>query len=258
MPATGSTTAQMETETDRRQLLVTGLVGAVAASTLVSCNRKRHEDEAGEEVGAVEDLMREHGVIRRVLVIYSETSRKLASGATAIDAAALADAARLFRSFGEDYHEHSLEEQHIFPQLRAAHSPAAGLVDTLLLQHQRGRAITDYVLATAAKGTIGSGDARPLADAMNALVRMYEPHAAREDTIVFPAWKEALGPKRVEQAGDLFEDIERRTFGHDGFEDAVRRVADIEQRLGLGDLAAFTAPLPPSSAPNAGASSGNK
>src|SRR4051794_40508529 len=107
MPATGSTTAQMETETDRRQLLVTGLVGAVAASTLVSCGRKRHEDEAGEEVGAVEDLMREHGVIRRVLVIYSQTSRKLANDATPIDAAALADAARLFRSFGEDYHEHS-------------------------------------------------------------------------------------------------------------------------------------------------------
>lgn len=50
-----------------------------------------------------------------------------------------------------------------------------------------------------------------------------------EDTVVFPAWKEAL----------------HKMFGRDGFEDAVKRVGAIEQDLGLSDLASFTAPLPP-------------
>ena len=42
--------------------------------------------------------------------------------------------------------------------------------------------------------------------------------------------------------GEKFEDIERQQFGHDGFEDALKRIAEIEAQLGLADLAQFTAP----------------
>jgi hypothetical protein len=73
---------------------------------------------------------------------------------------------------------------------------------------------------------------------------MYEAHAAIEDTIVFPAWKKVLSPRELDQMGDRFEDIEHRTFGKDGFDDAVGEVAAIEKRLG-SDLAAMTAPPPP-------------
>ena len=73
---------------------------------------------------------------------------------------------------------------------------------------------------------------------------MYEEHAAREDTIVFPAWKKALGPKRLDEMGDIFEDIEHKTFGKDGFDDALARVAEIEKTIGL-DPASLTAAPPP-------------
>ena len=71
---------------------------------------------------------------------------------------------------------------------------------------------------------------------------MYEPHTAREDTIIFPAFKKVVGPKGYDQLGDQFEDIERREFGGDGFDMAVDKVAGLEQRLGTADLASFTAP----------------
>jgi hypothetical protein len=71
---------------------------------------------------------------------------------------------------------------------------------------------------------------------------MYEPHTAREDTIVFPTFKKAVGPKGYDELGDQFEDIERKEFGGDGFDMAVDKVADLERRLGTADLAAFTAP----------------
>jgi hypothetical protein len=69
---------------------------------------------------------------------------------------------------------------------------------------------------------------------------MYENHAAREDTIVFPAWKKAIGDGAVKEMGDKFEEIEKQQFGGDGFDMAVRRIAEIEQTLGLTDLAQFT------------------
>jgi hemerythrin-like domain-containing protein len=235
------------TDQNRRTALVSFAGAAIAGSALALAGCRKGGDEDREkadegEVTANEDLMREHGILRRILIIYREISPKLVANAAAIDAAALASAARLFQAFGERYHEQLLEEQHIFPIVRKAGGEAAALVDTLLAQHVRGREITAYILDRTKTARVGTADAAPMAQALTAFSRMYEPHTAREDTIVFPAFKKAVGPKGYDELGDRFEDIERREFGGDGFDMAVATVADLERRLGTADLAAFTAP----------------
>lgn len=232
------------TQQDRRTALASlagvGLLVAGCAKQDADGAKKSGGDE--DAVTANEDLMREHGVLRRILIVYREVAPKLVANAAAVDASALAAAATLFQTFGERYHEQMLEEQHIFPIVRKAGGEAAGLVDALLAQHARGREITAYVLDRTKSGRVGTGDAQPLARTLTAFARMYEPHAAREDTIVFPAFKKAVGAKGYDELGDQFEDIERRTFGGDGFDIAIDKIADIERRLGLADLSAFTAP----------------
>ena len=73
---------------------------------------------------------------------------------------------------------------------------------------------------------------------------MYENHAAREDTIVFPAWKDLITGKEYDELGDKFEDIEKEQFGEDGYENAVKQIGEIEASLGLGDISIFTPPAP--------------
>ena len=80
------------------------------------------------------------------------------------------------------------------------------------------------------------------ATAMSSLVRMYRPHAAREDTVVFPAWKQVLTAEQLNEMNEKFEEIEHEMFGEDGFENAVRQIDDIEKEYGLSDLSLFTAP----------------
>ena len=225
----------------RRTLMSFGTIGLLgaAAPLLSACS-----DDDAKEVSAVEDLMREHGVLRRVLLVYAETAPKLRTDAGSIDASPLNSAAKLFHDFGEEYHERKLEEAYIFPRVKKAGGPAAGIVDTLLQQHQHGREITQYILGATAGGKIASANAEPLARAFETFVLMYQNHTAREDTIVFPAWKDALSGKEIEDLGDKFEDIEKQQFGGDGFEDAVKQVIGIEQSLGFADLAQFTAPPP--------------
>jgi hemerythrin-like domain-containing protein len=189
--------------------------------------------------------MREHGVIRRAILVYRQAAVKLRSKPASVDPDALRRTALLFRSFGEDYHEKKLEETHIFPAIKKAGGPAAAYVDTLIAQHQRGREITDYVLAVAAKGAIGTGDAEPLARTLDSVELMYEHHAACEDTFVFPPWKDALSAHELDEMGEKFEEIEHQQFGKDGFEDAVTQIGRIEQALGIADIARFTAPPPP-------------
>jgi hypothetical protein len=74
---------------------------------------------------------------------------------------------------------------------------------------------------------------------------MYENHTAREDTIAFPAWKDALSENDLHEMGEKFEDIEHEQFGEGGFDDAVAQIGDIEGMLGLSDVSQFTAPPPP-------------
>ena len=233
------------TVTDRRRLLsLTAGFGVAATTGLLVAGCGKDADESGDEVTANEDLMREHGVLRRILVLYREIAPRIAADPAHVDAAALGRAAALFRRFGEHYHEQLLEEQHIFPRVRTAGPDRAHLVDTLAAQHVRGRQITDYVTDRTRTGAIGSGDAAPLSQALLAFARMYEAHAAREDTIIFPAFKAALGAHAYDEIGDQFEEIERREFGGDGFDLALAEVVRIEAALGLPDLAAFTAPPP--------------
>lgn len=216
-------------------------VGAGALALAAPIARAAAQEK---KVTATEDLMREHGVLRRALLVYRESIPRLRS-ADAGMADALQKTARLFRNFGENYHERMLEEQYIFPELRKAGGPAVGYVDTLLAQHRRGRELTDYVLAATRAGRIGAAQAVPLGKVLDGFVSMYQNHTAREDTVVFPGWKQALPEPRLEELADKFEDIEHRQFGKDGFEDAVATITRIEQQLGLVDLARFTPPAPP-------------
>jgi hemerythrin-like domain-containing protein len=188
--------------------------------------------------------MREHGVLRRLLVVYREAAGLISSGVGGLDIAALAAASDLFRTFGEDYHVRQLEEQRIFPSVRKAGGEAGRIVDVLQGQHERGRQINQYIKQACISGALATGAAEPLARALTGFTRMYEAHAAWEDTVVFPAWKQSLSSHELHEAGEEFEEIEKRQFKGDGFDMAVDQAARIEQRLGLHDLARFTAAPP--------------
>lgn len=228
---------QIRNSFNRRQFLtVTAAAGAGLA--LSGCSGKSEGKE--QEVSAVEDLMREHGVLRRALFIYSETAARLRKTPADINLGPIAKTASLFRSFGEDYHEKQLEEAYIFPAIKKTGGSASAYPDILIIQHNRGRQITDYI--SAATSTVKPDDVEKLASILESFVRMYRPHAAIEDTIIFPTWKKTLTSKQLDEMGDKFEDIEHKFFGEDGFEKAVRQIADIEAELGLADLSQFTPP----------------
>jgi hemerythrin-like domain-containing protein len=191
-----------------------------------------------EEVSPAEDLMREHGVLKRVLLIYGEALRRLEANEE-LPPQALLDSANVIRAFIENYHER-LEEDYLFPRFRKANR-LVDLVDVLNIQHQAGRRLTDEILKYATAGALKSVDGRrTLSESLMRFIRMYSPHEAREDTVLFPAFRELVSSNEYGALGEEFEKKEHALFGDNGFEAMVDRVATIEKTLGIFDLAQFT------------------
>ena len=214
---------------------IAGVVGLSGAGKLFSQTQQRDAQEI--EVSPAEDLMREHGVLRRILLIYREWIRRLGSKSNAqIDT--LADSHRIIRSFVEDYHE-KLEEDYLFPRFRKA-GKLIDLVDVLYMQHQVGRKLTDTSIRLSNERSLKTAANRQrLSRSLTDFIRMYEPHAAREDTVLFPAFHEILPDKEYDELGEAFEEKEDQLFGQNGFEKMVDRVASIEKKLGIYNLSLF-------------------
>jgi hemerythrin-like domain-containing protein len=218
-------------------LLVPTLAGAApqkAASK--TANRKKEEPE--EEVAPNEDLMREHGVLKRALLVYRECMRRIAARQD-FPPDSLLRTANLIHTFVENYHE-KIEEDYLFPRFRKANS-MVDLVDTLERQHKAGRLVTDRVIAGLNGGALkDAGRRTQLNGWLASFVRMYEPHEAREDTVLFPAFKKIVSKHEYDALGEEFEDKEHKMFGEDGFEKNVAEIGEIEKTLGIYDLSQFT------------------
>jgi hemerythrin-like domain-containing protein len=215
------------------------LIGAAAAGAIfvLGCSEARApsspapEARRREDVGPTEDLMREHGVLQRLLLVYDECARRL-DGFGEPPASAIAAAAKLVREFVHEYHE-KMEEDAIFPLCEHGLVHVA-LVRTLREQHAVGRKITAYVEQAPMK------ERKKIAAALRTFAKMYRAHASREDTILFPAFRGILKPEELDAMGEQFEAKEHELFGEDGFERKVAEVAALEASLDMNDLARLT------------------
>jgi hemerythrin-like domain-containing protein len=235
-----------ESASRREFLRKTGILlstAAVAYPTVNLAQAKPQEKEGGnkgEEVSPPEDLMREHGVLRRILLIYEDIQGRL-NNRKEFPPETLSKAAEIVRTFIEKYHE-KLEEDYLFPQFEKA-GRLVDLVTVLKEQHKAGRLLTTYIKQSALPSTLKEEPKRKeLSEKLHLFIRMYRPHAAREDTILFPALRVIVSEKEFDSLGEEFEEKEQKLFGQGGFEKIVFQVAELERSLGLYELSQFTPP----------------
>lgn len=233
----------------RRNVLVTAGLSAgylLALGQPVNATEKTEEGgkkepaKEGEkeeaQVSAPEDLMREHDVLHRILLVYERIITTQAPPAE-WPVKTLTEAARLVQTFIEDYHQ-KLEEDHVFPAFEKA-DRLTDLTAVLRKQHDAGTRLTQAILKGAGQ-LKEPADAKRLTRDVREYIRMYQPHSAREGSVLFAALHTVVEPKQYEQMGDQFEEIEHKKLGENGFENAVSQVAAMEKTLGIYDLSQFT------------------
>jgi hemerythrin-like domain-containing protein len=226
----------------RRQLLVSAgagmALGAAATETANLLTRSNPAPSAVIPPG--ESLMYEHGVLKRLLLVYQAALPKI-DDSTGIGGQALHQAAQIVHDYIEGFHE-AIEEGYVFPALAAANI-LQPTINTLLEQHSRGRQITQFLLANTNATFLATPAIRDkVIAATNAFITMYQPHEAREDTVIYPAFRQLLTPKQLEQTGQSLLRLQTEQFGPNALTTITAKVAAIESVLDINDLEQFTAP----------------
>ncbi len=208
------------------------------ANAVVPKEGQKTEEGNAAEISPAEDLMREHGVLSRILLVYEEILGRMKANRS-FPVKVLADSAGIIHRFIEDYHER-LEEEFLFPRFEKA-KKLVDLVKTLREQHQAGRRLTQYIKNRAELLILKNpNEKEQVAKKLRLFIAMYRPHKAREDTILFPAFHSIVPPEEYEKLGDEFEDKEHELFGKEGFEKVVEEVAVSEGTLGIHAIDQFT------------------
>jgi hemerythrin-like domain-containing protein len=214
------------------------LVVVIACSMGVWYLMKHKKNELfPHDISATEDLMREHGLLNRVLLIYEEIINRIDRN-DIFPAAQLAQALEIIEKFVENYHE-KIEEDHIFP-LFEKNNKEVSLVATLREQHIKGRTVTSMLKNLVMREGHDKHAQNTIKDLLHDFITMYRPHEAREDTELFPLVRALAGEQDYAKLAELCEDTEEQIFGEHGFELILQQVEDIEKELGIYALEQFT------------------
>jgi len=184
-----------------------------------------------------ETLMTEHGVLKRLLLVYQTASDRLAAGHTP-PAAAITETADIIGDYIEGFHE-GLEEGFVFPRVRPKHP---GVVHTLLVQHDRGRHLTGAINYLSTQDLKQAKVRKALHRYLDLFVSMYSRHEAWEDTIIFPTIRAVTTQRTLDELAARFVDLETARYGDSAYIHFLGRVKGIEEQLGVGNLASFTPP----------------
>lgn len=189
-------------------------------------------------VSANADLMREHGILNRVLLIYQELSRRI-NNRIPFPQDTLLDTAKITRDFLENFHE-KMEEEYVFPYYEKANI-YQDTIKTLIKQHQDGRKIIDYLLIHSSVTEVQDEvQAMVLAGYMSIFSRMFRPHEAKESSELFPLLQSLMSPEEYIKLGEQFEKIGEDMFGKNGYEILLTKLTSIEKKLNLNTLELFT------------------
>jgi hemerythrin-like domain-containing protein len=184
-----------------------------------------------EETPAIEDLMKEHGILNRILLIYEAIKTNIIANIH-VDLSLLYHSALIIRFFIEDYHE-KLEEKYIFP-IFIENNHNTELIIELINQRNLGRVLTNNILKLSSLASIK--DPSSISQNIMLFVDMYRIHEAREDTVVFPEFKKMITKKYYDELTEKFESTEKELFGENGYEKILHIVESIEKQLGIYDI----------------------
>lgn len=186
----------------------------------------------------IEDLMEEHSILRRALLIYEECMRRMNINED-FDPNLLVETTNVIKVI-IIFHHALLEHEYIFPRFREA-DKYVEMCDILTDQHGAAGEQEELILKYANRDSINNPEEKEiLINALKRSIRVFRPHIDREDTEMFPEFKTVVTPYEFYELGKKFKEIEYQKWGESGHRQMVDKIIKVEKALGINDLDSFT------------------
>lgn len=188
------------------------------------------------EITPNEDLMREHGILHRLLLIYENLLYRI-NYKIKINYKLFLVTAIIMHNFIELYHEKT-EEKYIFPVL-IKHNIHKELINELILQHKISNKITKKIINILYDEK--NINVKLLYKYISNFIYMYKYHSTREDTIVFQEFRKLLSDIKYQEISNLIENEEKLISNNQyTFNKVLKYVIIIEKHLDINDLSNIT------------------
>jgi hemerythrin-like domain-containing protein len=179
-------------------------------------------------MSANEDLMMEHGLLSRLLLILDDLTKKINLDIT-INTQLIKITLMIIRKFFQDHHEKT-EEKYIFPRLiNTVHNDD---VLELINQHKVARCLVDSIILDLDDNV----DIRLISQKLRELIDMYKIHEARENSVIFNAFRKSISSQEYDQLEKIMDDEEEELLGENAYERVLNLVIMIEKKLNIHDL----------------------
>ena len=196
-------------------------------------------DEA-RVASATERLMNEHGLKRRILLMYDELLPRLNELSRESEhMTVIKDCVNVDKNLFDEHHE-VLEEQYIYP-LFENHAQLAPLVEQLREQNKVSKRINrDIMTLVDAQDVTPERRAEEMKTLLSQYSKMYRAHMAWEDSRLLPALSSMLNDEELHALANTFRQHHDAHLGESGLNGVDERISSLENRLGIKDLAYYT------------------
>jgi hemerythrin-like domain-containing protein len=220
---------------DRRQFF-SYIPAAMAFVTTAGLTNTAKADVGYQNVGAIETIMRGHGLLSRAIIICDTIRERLAKGKQT-DPSLILKTTAVIHNYLQDFHE-TMEEQYIFKPMEKTHNNFSSIQE-LKIQHGAARELMHRITNLAKAGKVDS----ELSNYLGAFGRMYKYHAAWEDTVIFPAFDAMENKTELSELAATFVIEEQKILGSTGFDSLQNDIAHVEKQLRIYDPSNWTAKL---------------
>jgi len=176
-----------------------------------------------------EYLLAEHGLIERILSVLEQEIGNLAHGE--VDSARIQQALTLLLEFGDRVHNVK-EENHLFPLMVLRGVPQAGLIHSMLMDHEAERELIVQLLSKIAELEKGvSEETLIMGKRIAEYLAARWQHLATEKKDIYPRALQVLRPGDNKRLVQAFSKIDQAVYGEKATSHVVHLVRQIEERM---------------------------
>jgi hemerythrin-like domain-containing protein len=193
-------------------------------------------DKAMDKISATEELCIEHAMLDRIFLAMDHTLKMAGSGKKA-DLSPIKKACGMIEAVVNQHHM-KIEEDEIYPKF-ARDAMLSPLVEEFKVQHDEARKMVariDQLSRTAG----GKANIDELNAVFTDLKDMLTAHAAREETVLFPAMQGTWAEKDLKALKETQEEHEEKLLGKDAGEKIYAMLGDVEASAGIDSVRDFT------------------